>query len=116
MFAGKPFPFTDEIYAFKSPYSRNDLRVLLSVDYANSPEVRKTEGAAARTCREVRRRGPRRSRLCDLVGFVAGIVVASFTAPSGHRPEVVRDPSDQFVTTSPAFSTHSATSRPTTRR
>lgn len=40
-FGGKAFPFTDEIYAFKAPYSREKLRVLLSVDYANSPEVQR---------------------------------------------------------------------------
>ncbi len=91
VFAGKPFPFTDEIYAFKSPYSRNDLRVLLSVDYANSPEVRKTEerlreraeksAAAVRADHDyaiswVRRWDRGRVFYCSL----------------GHRPEVVRDP------------------------
>lgn len=38
-FGGKAFPFADEIYAFKGPYSREKLRVLLSVDYPNSPEA-----------------------------------------------------------------------------
>ena len=45
VFAGKAFPYRDEIYAFKAPYSREKLRVLLSIDYANSPEVQKTEKA-----------------------------------------------------------------------
>jgi type 1 glutamine amidotransferase len=43
VFGGKPFPFSDEIYAFKNPYSRDGVRVLLSIDYANSPEVAKAE-------------------------------------------------------------------------
>jgi len=32
VFGGKGFRITDEIYQFKDPYSRNDLRVLLSLD------------------------------------------------------------------------------------
>jgi type 1 glutamine amidotransferase len=40
-FGGKSFPFTDEIYAFTAPYSREKLRVLLSIDYPNSPEVQR---------------------------------------------------------------------------
>ena len=43
VFDGKPFPFQDEIYAFTEPYSRANLRVLLSIDYANSPDVPKAE-------------------------------------------------------------------------
>jgi putative membrane-bound dehydrogenase-like protein len=42
-FAGRPFAYADEIYAFKAPYSREKLRVLLSIDYPNSPEVAKAE-------------------------------------------------------------------------
>ena len=42
-FAGKSFPYSDEIYAFKEPYNREKLRVLLSIDYPNSPEVAKAE-------------------------------------------------------------------------
>ena len=43
VFGGKTFPFQDEIYAVKEPYSRAKLRVLLSIDYANSPDVPKAE-------------------------------------------------------------------------
>jgi putative heme-binding domain-containing protein len=42
-FAGRSFAYQDEIYAFKEPYSREKLRVLLSIDYPNSPEVAKAE-------------------------------------------------------------------------
>lgn len=43
VFGGKAFSFQDEIYAFKEPYSRAKLHVLLSIDYANSPDVPKAE-------------------------------------------------------------------------
>ncbi len=43
VFDGKSFPFQDEIYAFTEPYSRAKLRVLLSIDYPNSPDVAKAE-------------------------------------------------------------------------
>lgn len=43
VFGGKAFPFQDEVYAFKAPYSREKLRVLLSIDYAKSPDVPKAE-------------------------------------------------------------------------
>jgi len=43
VFDGQPFPFQDEIYAFTEPYSRAKLRVLLSIDYPNSPDVVKAE-------------------------------------------------------------------------
>lgn len=46
MFGGQPFPFSDEIYTFRSPYARDKLRVLLSIDYANSPAVRQGEQRA----------------------------------------------------------------------
>jgi len=42
-FGGRAFAYQDEIYAFKEPYSRDKLRVLLSIDYPNSPEVAKAE-------------------------------------------------------------------------
>lgn len=42
-FGGRSFGYQDEIYAFKEPYSRDKLRVLLSIDYPNSPEVAKAE-------------------------------------------------------------------------
>ena len=43
LFEGNAFWFSDEIYAFKEPYSREKLHVLLSVDYANTPDVAKAE-------------------------------------------------------------------------
>jgi len=43
VFGGQSFPFQDEIYVFTEPYSRAKLRVLLSIDYPNSPEVRRAE-------------------------------------------------------------------------
>ena len=46
MFGGRPFPFSDEIYTFRSPYARDRLRVLLSIDYENSPDVAKGEQRA----------------------------------------------------------------------
>ena len=42
-FGGQAFPYQDEIYAFTEPYNREKLRVLLSIDYPNSPEVAKAE-------------------------------------------------------------------------
>jgi type 1 glutamine amidotransferase len=58
VFGGKAFPFSDEIYAFKEPYSREKLHLLLSIDYPNSPEVAKAEAklkerAAAPDARQV---------------------------------------------------------------
>ena len=47
-FGGRSFGYQDEIYAFKEPYSRAKLRVLLSIDYPNSPEVAKAEQAMIR--------------------------------------------------------------------
>lgn len=35
-FGGKPFEISDEIYTFKEPYSREKLRILLSVDWDES--------------------------------------------------------------------------------
>ena len=43
MFGERSFPFSDEIYTFRAPYSREKLRVLLSIDYAGSPDVAKAE-------------------------------------------------------------------------
>ena len=43
VFDGQAFPFQDEIYVFTEPYSREKLRVLLSIDYPNSPDVAKAE-------------------------------------------------------------------------
>ena len=46
MFGGTSFPFSDEIYTFRSPYARDKLRVLLSIDYEKSPDVQKGEQRA----------------------------------------------------------------------
>ncbi len=39
-FEGKGFEITDEIYTFKDPYSREKLRVILSVDWENSGDLK----------------------------------------------------------------------------
>jgi len=36
MFGGKGFEISDEIYTFKDPYSRDKLRILLSIDWENA--------------------------------------------------------------------------------
>lgn len=40
MFKGKGFEVSDEIYTFKTPYSREKLRILLSVDWENSNNLK----------------------------------------------------------------------------
>ena len=42
-FDGQDFRISDEIYTFKAPYSREKVRVLLSIDYENSPTVQAKE-------------------------------------------------------------------------
>ena len=42
-FSSRSFAFVDEIYAFKDPYTRAKLHLLLSIDYPNSPDVAKDE-------------------------------------------------------------------------
>ena len=48
VFEGKGFEVFDEIYAFRSPYSRENLRVLLSLDTEktdmNKPTINRTDG------------------------------------------------------------------------
>jgi type 1 glutamine amidotransferase len=39
-FGGKGFEISDEIYTFRDPYSRRELRILLSVDWENSGELK----------------------------------------------------------------------------
>jgi len=41
-FKGQGFDFVDEIYTFKEPYSREKLRILLSIDWEKSAKVRET--------------------------------------------------------------------------
>ena len=36
MFAGKGFEISDEIYTFRKPYSRENLRILMSIDWDNA--------------------------------------------------------------------------------
>lgn len=36
MFAGKGFEISDEIYTFRKPYSRDNLRILMSIDWDNA--------------------------------------------------------------------------------
>ncbi len=50
-FGGKDFEVTDEIYQFKDPYSRSELRVLLSLDF-NRGNVNKAKGKLASLVRE----------------------------------------------------------------
>lgn len=51
-FARADFKYSDEIYVQRPPYSRDRLRVLLSIDYANSPEVKRTVAGMAKKPRE----------------------------------------------------------------
>jgi len=86
VFAGKAFPYVDEIYAFTAPYSREKLRVLLSIDYPHSPEVQKTE-------RDLKFQGPVRKDKDYAIAWIRpwgkGRV---FYCSLGHRNEVTWDP------------------------
>jgi type 1 glutamine amidotransferase len=59
VFGGKGFRFSDEMYLFKEPYSREKLRVLLSIDYPNSPDVQKREESARKKGGEAQAHGMR---------------------------------------------------------
>jgi type 1 glutamine amidotransferase len=50
-FDGKDFEITDEIYQFKDPYSRSELRVLLSLDYSRG-NLNKAKGKLASLVRQ----------------------------------------------------------------
>jgi len=89
VFGGQGFPYTDEMYVFKEPYSRAKLRVLLSIDYANSPEVQKAEEAM----RSRGATGPIRDDHDYAIAWVrpwgqGRVFFCSF----GHRNEVTWDP------------------------
>jgi type 1 glutamine amidotransferase len=43
MFEGKGFEINDEIYTFKAPYSRDNLHILLSLDWPNTEEYAKSK-------------------------------------------------------------------------
>lgn len=78
MFAAQPFKIADEIYQFKAPYSRDALRVLLSLD---TSQVDMTRSGINRTDKDfavswIRNYGQGRVFYCSL----------------GHRPEVLRNP------------------------
>lgn len=99
-FGGRSFGYQDEIYAFKDPYSRDKLRVLLSVDYPNSPEVAKAEQAmikraAAADARKFDReslpavRADKDYALAWIHPWGKG---RTFYCALGHRAEVTFDP------------------------
>jgi type 1 glutamine amidotransferase len=77
-FGGAPFEIADEIYQFREPYSRDNLRVLLSVDPQRTDmtkaDIRRADGDFAVSW--VRRYGEGRVFYCSL----------------GHRPEVFWNP------------------------
>ena len=100
MFSESSFPFSDEIYTFRAPYSREKLRVLLSIDYAGSPDVAKAEArmkekASSSEARpfDVRAvesiRGDHDYPLAWVRPWGAGRV---FYCALGHRAEVTFDP------------------------
>jgi len=89
VFEGKSFPYIDEMYVFKEPYSREKLRVLLSIDYPNSPDVHKAE-------ERMRQRGATRPIRDDQDYAIAWIRPWGqgrvFYCSFGHRNEVTWDP------------------------
>ena len=99
-FGGQAFPHQDEIYAFTEPYSREKLRVLLSIDYPNSPDVAKSEErlklrAAAPEAKDSEKRDLAAVRadkdyaLAWIRPWGKGRV---FYCALGHRAEVTFDP------------------------
>jgi putative heme-binding domain-containing protein len=99
-FAGRAFAYQDEIYAFKAPYSREKLRVLLSIDYPNSPEVAKAEQHMLKKAAEPDARPFDKSAL-DAVRSDKDYALAwirpwkkgrFFYCALGHRAEVTFDP------------------------
>jgi len=77
-FGGKDFFITDEIYQFREPYSRNHLRVLLSIDPSKTDmtkkAIRRTDGDFA---------------VAWIHGYGQGRV---FYNSLGHRPEIFWNP------------------------
>lgn len=89
VFVGQSFPFADELYAFRNGVDRSKLRVLISIDYPNSPGVMAACERARATSNLwsvnaandypiswVRRFGDGRLFYCSL----------------GHKPEVTMNP------------------------
>ena len=100
VFEGKGFPYSDEIYAFTEPYSREKLHVLLSIDYPNSPEVAKAEQrlrerAAAPAAKDGEKRDLAAARadhdyaLAWIRSWGKGRL---FYCALGHRPSVTFEP------------------------
>lgn len=91
VFEGKGFPYQDEMYVFKAPYSREKLRVLLSIDHPNSPEVRKAEESMQK--RRGNAAAPVRADHDYAIAWIrpwgkGRVFFCSF----GHRPEITWDP------------------------
>jgi putative membrane-bound dehydrogenase-like protein len=99
-FAGRSFAYSDEIYAFKDPYSREKLRVLLSIDYPNSPEVAKAEQNMLKRAAEPNARqfdkdalsAVREDKDYALAWVRAWKQGRLFYCALGHRAEVAFDP------------------------
>mgnify|MGYP000564504959 CR=1 FL=1 len=108
MFAGQPFEVADEIYQFREPYSRDRLRVLLSLDAERTdltkPGIRRQDKDFAVSW--VRRYGAGRVFYCSLghrdeifwspqilrhylagIQFALGDLSADATASGGSGPE-----------------------------
>ena len=99
-FGGRSFGYQDEIYAFKTPYSREKLRVLLSIDYPSSPEVAKAEQNMLKRAAEDNAR-PFDKAALDAVRADKDYALAwirrwgqgrLFYCALGHRAEVTFDP------------------------
>lgn len=99
-FGGQTFSYQDEIYAFTEPYSREKLRVLLSIDYPNSPDVAKSEEriklrAAAPEAKDSEKRdiaAVRADKDYALAWVRAWGKGRVFYCAFGHRAEVTFDP------------------------
>jgi putative membrane-bound dehydrogenase-like protein len=99
-FGGRAFGYQDEIYAFKEPYSRDKLRVLLSIDYPNSPDVAKAEQTMLKRAAEPNARpfdkdslaAVRADRDYALAWIRPWGKGRFFYCALGHRAEVTFDP------------------------
>jgi len=89
VFEGKSFPYVDEMYVFKAPYSREKLRVLLSIDYENSPDVKKATEAMLKRGKPSPAREDRDYAIAWIRPWKKGRV---FYCSFGHRNEVTWDP------------------------
>ena len=91
-FGGQAFPYQDEIYAFQGPYSRDKLRVLLSIDYPNSPEVAKAERFLIQRAEGKPVRPVRADQDYALAWVRFWGKGRFFYCALGHRPEITFDP------------------------